>query len=295
MHTVMEAGVQLIRLDGAIIALDTPKAYGGIRRMAYPSMSTAEEDAIRLAKAMTEKCRLAGLSAGGGKTVIYKENAGEQLYREVGRAIEALGGEYICGPDVGTGERELDWVRAETQWVNPRTNDPSRATARGVLAGIRACLSVLEGTERMDGMRFVVQGLGNVGRLVADAIAARGGRLRTVEIEDRLNPADIPCDVWVPCALGGILDEAGAEKVQARAICGPANNQLASSNTADILAERGVLWAPDVLVSAGAVIEGVMTTQGSPTREEIDAAIDAIGGRVEAWLARSRWTRRSRT
>lgn len=38
------------------------------------------------------------------------------------------------------------------------------------------------------------------------------------------------------------------------AVAGPANNQLDEPGTARLLAARGILWAPDVVVSAGGVI-----------------------------------------
>ena len=61
-------------------------------------------------------------------------------------------------------------------------------------------------------------------------------------------------DVLVPCALGGVLDHDTAPRVQAPVIAGAANNQLADDDVAGLLAQRGVLWAPDFVVNAGGIV-----------------------------------------
>src|SRR5690349_2879646 len=106
-------------------------AFGGIRRVTYPSEAAGLADAERLAHAMTRKCALAGLSAGGGKTVIFDGPAlqREAAYAVLGEVIEKLGGDYVCGPDIGTGEAELEVLRKQTRWVNPAGNDAARSTA----------------------------------------------------------------------------------------------------------------------------------------------------------------------
>ena len=58
----------------------------------------------------------------------------------------------------------------------------------------------------------------------------------------------------VPCALGGFLDEETVPYLRCRIIAGAANNQLADDRIADLLAARGILWAPDFVVNAGGLI-----------------------------------------
>ena len=57
-----------------------------------------------------------------------------------------------------------------------------------------------------------------------------------------------------PCALGGVLSAASVPKLRCRAIAGAANNQLTEEAVAELLARRGILWAPDFVVNAGGVI-----------------------------------------
>jgi leucine dehydrogenase len=61
-------------------------------------------------------------------------------------------------------------------------------------------------------------------------------------------------DVLVPCALGGVLDHESVPQLQAPTIAGAANNQLASADVADLLRERGILWAPDFVANAGGIV-----------------------------------------
>src|SRR6478672_6099139 len=62
-------------------------------------------------------------------------------------------------------------------------------------------------------------------------------------------------DVYSPCAVGGTLDAESIPRLACRAIAGCANNQLAEPGDADRLRERGILYAPDYVVSAGGIIQ----------------------------------------
>lgn len=282
-------------------------AFGGIRRLAYPSEADALDDALRLAQGMSLKCALAGLPAGGAKTVIldHPDLDRAAAYARLGRFIEELGGRYVCGPDVGTGEAEMDAVRAETRWANPKGNDAGAATAAGVLAGLRGVLSVLHGDPGAAGRTFVVQGLGSVGAALAQALGEAGGTVLAADVADDdaeraravgaepLDPAEAlstPCDVFVPCALGGVLTPETAGHLAAKAVCGSANNQLSDPTAGRILHERGILYAPDFAVNAGAVAEGVFTVRDGATdavREEARRHIEKAEATVAQILEKS--------
>ncbi len=277
-------------------------AFGGIRRMAYADEGAARADVCRLAAAMTRKCALAGLPAGGGKTVIldhpgFDREAG---YRALGRAIDELGGRYVCGPDVGTGVDELAWVREQTRHVDPAEHDAGAATARGVLAGLRGLSRVVFGDESVAGRRYVIQGLGAVGGALAAELVARGGVVsgwdpdpeararalqRGVVLLDEQRLWHEPCDVFMPCALGGVLTVSRCEQAPWRAVCGSANNQLGSADAEQVLFARRIAWAPDELVSAGAVIQGVHGYfEGPAGRARIERDIASIADTCAALL-----------
>jgi glutamate dehydrogenase/leucine dehydrogenase len=287
-------------------------AFGGIRRVAYASEQAGFADARRLAHAMTLKCALADLPAGGGKTVIFDgpELRREAAYEVLGRAIERLGGDYVCGPDVGTGDADLEVLRRATRWVNPAGNDASRSTAAGVLAGLRGLSRVVFGDEEIGRRRYVIQGLGAVGSAVAvalrkagaevsgwdvDADARERARAAGVEVIDESRLFSEPCDVFMPCALGGVLRREVCERASWRAVCGAANNQLADDAVAQLLHHRQIAWAPDFVVNAGAVIEGVeaVLAPGPDLRERVERRITAIADRCAELLERARVEQRS--
>jgi glutamate dehydrogenase/leucine dehydrogenase len=287
-------------------------AFGGIRRVAYASEAAGFADAKRLAYAMTLKCALADLPAGGGKTVIFDnpELRREAAYELLGRAIERLGGEYVCGPDVGTGDADLDAVRRSTRWVNPVGNDAARSTAAGVLAGLRGLSRVVFGDEEIGRRRYVIQGLGAVGYAVAVALLEAGGKVSGWDVDagarERARAAGVvlldessllsePCDVFMPCALGGVLRREVCERASWRAICGAANNQLADDAVAELLLQRNIAWAPDFVVNAGAVIEGVLTVlaPGPDVGVRVERCILGIADRCADLLDRARVEQRT--
>ena len=284
----------------AVIAIDSTRrgpAFGGVRRIAYASEEAALADALALASAMSFKTALAGLDAGGAKTVVmHREGLDlEAVYHRVGEAIARLGGRYVCGPDLGTGDRELGWVRTQTDHVNPAGNDAGDSTAQGVLAGLRAVWTFLDIEPR--GSSVAVQGCGAVGLALIQALLDMGVRVIAADTSASavraakdagaqiIAPSRIlqaPCDVLVPCAVGGTITEDVVPRLNCKAICGSANNQLRAAETALVVAERGIVHAPDIVVSAGAVIEGVLTVlDDAPTGGE---AVRTAIGRIEPTL-----------
>ena len=281
---------------------------GGIRRLAYASDEHAVIDAVGLATQMTLKARFAGLPCGGAKAVLLDRRAGADvdwpaIYRAFGRAVASLDGRYLCGPDVGTGAAELAWVReAAAPFTNSVQNDASEATARAVLAGIRACVETLP--EEPRDLRVLVQGVGRVGSRVVDglpspvrevlisdtcaqAVAAVQERAPGARSVPPAEAATTPCDLWSPCAVGPVVTRENVGRLGARVLCGSANRQLATDSLADALHERGILYAPDFVVSAGAVIEGVlvMLEPGEDVRERVAARIDGTRDRLASVFA----------
>ena len=263
----------------AVVALHDTRlgpAHGGIRRWPYEGLGAAIADVVELAQAMTWKCALAGLPAGGGKAVIL-DHAGldrAAAYRLVGRTVERMAGRFFTGPDVGTTAEDLDVVAAQTQFVAGTSGegpgDLAVATATGVFAALMALVDRL-GAE-LAGIRVAVQGLGAVGMKLCELLHDAGAELI---VADALNqrveqavaafgagvtaPGEIAmtaCDVFAPCALGGVLTESVAERLPARGVCGAANNIFASAKAAQILHRRSIPVVPDFVANAGGLIAG---------------------------------------
>ncbi|MHC4894636.1 MAG: Glu/Leu/Phe/Val dehydrogenase dimerization domain-containing protein [Planctomycetota bacterium] len=284
-------------------------AFGGVRRLEYASEQTAMLDCLRLARAMSWKCVLADLPAGGAKTVMLDRGDLdlEAAYRHVGRFVESLGGRHYSGPDVNTGESELAWLSSETRFAtDPGPEGPGEladATAAGVFAGIGAALEHLDGEVDWPARRIVVQGLGAVGgrlarrlkevgaEVVASEIDDEHGRAMAAELELELVEPGValaaPCDVLSPNALGGTLHDLSIPRLAARAVCGGANNVLASSAHGERLHESGVLFVPDFVVSCGALVRGVIFhLEGR--REPVDRIEARIGKSARELLGLAR-------
>jgi glutamate dehydrogenase/leucine dehydrogenase len=290
-------------------------AFGGIRRVRYASDEAALADALELAESMSLKCALAGLPAGGGKTVLLEptrdQNAAQwpEVYAALGRAIDELQGTYVCGPDLGTSTHELAIVRERTRWVNPAGNDAGQSTAAGVLAGLRAVWTILG--DRVGRTRVVtIQGLGSVGRAIAAALVDQGVRVIAadprpeacdavaslgVELVAAREILEVPCDVLMPCANGHMLTRDTVSRLRCKAVCGSANNQLEDDEAAMLLMRAGIVHAPDIVVSAGAVIEGVLTVcppNDAEPRASIAATIANLEAVTGSILAEAQRTRR---
>lgn len=255
-------------------------AFGGVRRMEYRTEEQALLDCLRLSRAMSHKCVLAELPAGGAKIVLLDGDEVDwpKAYRALGRVVQRLGGRLYTGPDVNTGEEELRAMVAETRFVtDPGPEGPGllgESTAEGVFASMAAALEQLDGEVNWPGRTVVIQGLGVVGLALARRLAEQGAKVLASEIDgERAEAAAeelglellkaehglaVDCDVLSPCALGGILHDLSVERLRCRAVVGGANNVLARSLHGDRLHERGILYVPDFLANAGALIRGTL-------------------------------------
>ena len=266
----------------AIIAIhDTTlgPALGGVRMRPFASEAEALEDVLRLARGMTYKAAISGVNLGGGKSVILGDpetQKTEALLRAMGRFIHSLGGCYIAGQDIGTDSHDMAVVRAETPHVScvhrkmGGAGDPSFATAWGVTAAIRAILGAATGDDSLEGRRIAIQGVGNVGRMVAKYCRQAGAELIVTDVapeplarlSDELGaevvtPEEIyaaECDVFSPCSVGAVLNDQTIPALRCKGIAGSANNVLAAPRHADLLMERGIVYGPDYLVNSGGLI-----------------------------------------
>lgn len=290
-------------------------ALGGCRVWQYGHWSEATADALRLAAAMTRKNSVAGIDAGGGKSVIMVPR-GEMLEGERRRAalldlgdiVEMLGGAYRTAEDVGTTEHDMVVVRERTEHVvglpaeSGGAGEPAVGTALGVFSSIGPTLREAFGDDSIAGRHFVISGLGQVGSRVARMIAEAGGILSLTDIApakrqlaDELGAAWIapedalttPADVLVPAGLGGILTRETIPALAVKAVVGPANNPLGDASDADLLAARGIVYAPDFVVNAGGVIHLESVGQGLEA-DEVDRRLIGIGDTVGRVFATAR-------
>ncbi len=289
-------------------------AMGGVRIWPHPTEEAAIEDVLRLGRAMTYKSAAAGLHFGGGKGLIIADphkDKTEALMRSYGRFVEALGGRYITTEDVGMTLLDLEWIARETSHVvglpisMGGSGDTSKMTGFGVYQGMRACAREVWNSDSLSGSTVAVQGFGNTARALAEQLIANeqdvklivsdvyeGALDRAREFGAEIVGVDeiygVECDVFAPCALGGVLNGGTIPQIKASVVCGSANNQLSDDDDAVALRERGILYAPDFIVNAGGVIN-VSCEVGMTYSEEAAAERTArIYGTMQDIIAASK-------
>ena len=267
-------------LRGIIAIHDTTlgPSCGGTRMWPYASEADALADALRLSQAMTYKSAAAGLNLGGGKGVIIgdpRTDKTEGLLRAWGRFVDTLGGRYLTTTDVGTTGRDLEYVHQETDHVVGLdvtlggSGDTSIMTGLGIYMGMRACAAHAWGDDSLRGRTIAMQGFGKVASHTAEHLLEDDARILATDISDvALDKArhmgvqvvdpdeiyDLECDIFAPCALGGVINAETIDRLHCRIVAGGANNQLATPEDGEELHRRGIIYAPDFLINAGGII-----------------------------------------
>ncbi|GIO26535.1 Leu/Phe/Val dehydrogenase [Ornithinibacillus bavariensis] len=272
----------------AIIAIHNTTlgpALGGTRMYPYASLEDALNDVLRLSEGMTYKCAAADIDFGGGKGVIIgdpKTDKSPALFRAYGQFVDSLNGRFFTGTDMGTTMDDFVQASKETNFINgiPEEfgggGDSSIPTAQGVIYALQATNQYLFGDKDLASKTYAIQGLGKVGFKVAEHLLQVGANLIVTDISDETLTAiqdmansskgnvtvvdseaiyAVAADIFIPCAMGGILNDETIAKLQAKAIVGSANNQLKSDQHAKLLHEKGILYAPDYIVNAGGLIQ----------------------------------------
>ncbi len=285
---------------------------GGVRIWPHASEEAAVTDVLRLSRAMTYKSAVAGLPMGGGKALIWADprtDKSEALLRAFGRCVDSLGGRYVTTEDVGMTPADLEHIAQETRHVvglplsMGGSGDTSILTGLGVYLGMKAAAEAVWGPGGLGGRVVAVQGFGNVGRSMAPHLLEEGARLVVTDIyEDARRRAaemgvdvvgpdeiyDVECDVFSPCALGGVLNGDTIPRLRCAVVAGGANNQLLSDEHGAELHRRGILYAPDFVINAGGIINVAAEIGGVYRAERAREMTERIYDTTARVLAESR-------
>lgn len=265
----------------AIIAIHSTTmgpALGGTRIFPHKSFDQALKDVLRLSQGMTYKAAIAQMGLGGGKSIIIadaKKEKTPELLRAFGKAVDLLKGEYICAEDVGCTVDDVDLIRQETPYVTGTSHaqasgNPSPFTAWGTVRGMHAVMQHLHKSDSLRGKTVAIQGLGSVGQIIAEHLFWQGARMIVSDIDEgkaermaRRFGAQVAktdeihasrCDIFAPCALGGVINSFTIPDLRCSAIAGCANNQLAEEYHGEFLSRKGILYSPDFVINAGGLI-----------------------------------------
>lgn len=274
---------------------------GGCRVFPYATFDAALEDVKNLSRGMTYKNAVGGIPFGGGKAVIIADPRTQktpEMIKAFARAVDSLEGLYYTAEDSGVTERDIEIMQGVTRYAaghkqENRGGNPSPFTARGVWRGMQATAKRRFGADSLRGMKVCIVGVGAVGMALAELIHEEGGALVVADVNDdavreakerfgaeAVSPeaaAGADCDIYSPCALGGAINETTIAALRAKAVCGGANNQLATPAMDAALRDRRILYAPDYVVNAAGVISVGLEILGEWTEDALTTRIDRIG------------------
>lgn len=285
----------------AVIVIDSTTlgpALGGIRLRPYDSQSAAVTECRQLARAMTLKNTLADTGYGGGKAVIAwtdEIESREDALRAFGKIVAKLDGRYIPASDLGTNAADLAFVGKGGADVMGGDTDTAISTATGVHAAIRAAAHHAGLPRTLGGVNVCIQGVGKVGARLARLLRADGAVVGVSDVDTRcvtelaaeigadvVAPTDAihaSCDIFAPCATGGVISPEVVSRLRCRVVAGAANNVLTHPSAASALAARRIVFVPDYVASAGGVIQ-VQAIRDGWDKTRLEARLRAIGDTV---------------
>jgi glutamate dehydrogenase (NAD(P)+) len=318
---VREPGIGLT----AVLVVDNVArgpAIGGLRMA--PDVTV--EECARLARAMTLKNSAADLAHGGGKSVLMGDPRmpaadKERLIRAFAHALRNES-DYIFGPDMGTDEGCMAWVKDETgraaglpAEIGGIPLDEIGATGWGLCQCAEVAAPFAKVT--LAGARVAVQGFGAVGKHAARFLAERGAILvaasdssgmvhepRGLDVAalialkeagktvldcaqgrklDRDAILDAECDIWIPAARPDVVREDNVARLRTKLVLQGANIPFTPGAEA-ALAHQGVLVMPDFIANAGGVICAAMEYRGATRSQVFDAIAEKIRANSEAVL-----------
>ncbi|MEX1013455.1 MAG: amino acid dehydrogenase [Waddliaceae bacterium] len=253
-------------------------ALGGTRIYPYSSKEAALKDVLRLSKGMTYKSAVVQIGLGGGKSVIIADPKTEKshaLLHAFAEVLNTLKGDYLAAEDVGSNTDDMMVIREKSPYVaalptKTSSGDPSPYTARGVFKGMQAVADHLWGHPSLRNKKILIQGLGHVGAKLSRILFWEGAELIVSDVDQeslekismlegavKVDPSlvfDVECDIFSPCALGGVLNKETISRLKCKAVAGSANNQLEELEDGARLYERGILYAPDFIINSGGII-----------------------------------------
>jgi leucine dehydrogenase len=145
-----------------------------------------------------------------------------------------------------------------------------------------ACVEEAWQEQSLRDRRVAVQGVGKVGYHLVKHLVEAGASVVVSDVSvdsvaravkdfgvdtaepDKIHAVD--CDIFAPCALGGIIRDDTIPSLRCRIVAGSANNQLELSEHGEALDAAGILYAPDYVINAGGLINVADELQGYDER-----------------------------
>ena len=246
-------------------------ANGGLRFCKYESLSEVQDEALTLARKMTQKHALYNTGFSGVKLVASGDVTTENKLKVLHATAEILNnfnGKIYTGCDLNINNEDMDYLFSLTPYVLNGIGssvNTSTATAYGVYGSLIAVMSSEHHLENPK--QFLIHGLGKIGTVIAEKLIEEGHLVYTydvnigaaniagsVNISHQLDWHQTPCDYMVLCSKSGVIDEYNVDTLNTRWIISSANAPFSNDAAIEKLKLKNINWLPDVVSNAGAVI-----------------------------------------
>jgi len=282
--------------------------FGGVRLLPYNTREKAVKDALRLSEAMTYKLALINSPYGGCKAVVFEPGDGKtnEFLHDIGTLIEEEKGRFISAIDFGFEPDDAKIIRESTKYIfaikDSEFGQSGTTTAYGVIEGIKTSLAQVYNSDEIAGRSFAVQGIGSVGNIIANELIRLGGKVYISDLDaeksklfegrativntDEILYLDV--DVFVPCGPAYIINQDTIPNLKCKIIAGGANCQLEDEVEDDKkLQEIGILIAPDYVINAGGVMQGIEELTGG-TLDDAKAKLFIISENLKQIYSKSK-------
>ncbi|MGI9510748.1 MAG: NAD(P)-dependent oxidoreductase [Geminicoccaceae bacterium] len=304
-----------------ITVLDDPRlgpSVGACRSRPYIEEERALADAIRQARTTTAKALIAGLPVAGGCTVLLSNSSigirAASPMRALGRAVDELDGRFYLMPDLLGDLNDMDQAADSTAHLLGREGDMDldavEATVIGLRIGIETAVRRKLGRDSLMGVRIGIIGLGSIGFRLAELLRQEGAKLTVADRDPRrteraVGNLGITCvateeiihldmDVLAPTAAKDTIDDGILSHLRCQILAGAVDDPLQSPALGQALHDRGILYAPDTIISAGGLIslvQPLLADGRTATEHQVSRALladlEAIGSRLDAVIDRA--------
>lgn len=261
----------------------------GGTRFAHKSEDIALEDAMKLAKAMTRKCRVLGVDEGGAKAVVIANKPKtKKLLLSIGDFIQIQKGLFKTAVDLGLGLKDASVIASRTKFIDSLScshrglGSTGENTAEGIVHGLEVISRKII-KKPLEKCLISIQGLGAVGMALAQRLIKKGCKVIATDLDKKLchlakkigvvivKPEEIfsqKVDIFSPCAMGGVLDEKTISKLDCKVVAGGANNPLKHEKKGDQqLLEKQIIFVPGFILNCAGFLQALVERKGGTIKE----------------------------
>ena len=199
-------------------------------------------------------------------------------FRALGLFLNRWNGKMYMSKGTGVSYEDLKNVKKESKYVLGLEESfgghgkISVSRASGMIWGLKAAAKHNLKTSSLEGMKIVVQGIGELGyELVKLLIQEKADIVITDKIYDKIKviqdtvndikivkPNEVykeKCDIFCSCATDKIINSTKAEQLNCKILTGSTNEILTDSNTEHFIYNNKINYIPGYIINSGDVIQ----------------------------------------